>query len=148
MFAVIFICGNIFLRIAEKVQELEPAKISCHTVYFVRNFKGYKYFCWVFSETLLKSWRDCPFNFSCAAAKLKMAIKRNSGFFGNYCDSGNNSSYSFNFVQQSDCQCTCFCISRCDFHVIMYIVTRYMYDARRRDFALTVSFGLRVFWCQ
>ena len=23
---------------------------------------------------------------------------RDSGFFGNYCDSGNNSSYSFNFV--------------------------------------------------
>ena len=24
--------------------------------------------------------------------------KRDSGFFGNYCDSGSNSSYSFNFV--------------------------------------------------
>ena len=24
--------------------------------------------------------------------------KRDSGLFGNYCDSGNNSSYSFNFV--------------------------------------------------
>ena len=24
--------------------------------------------------------------------------KRDSGFFGNYCDSGNNSSYSFNFA--------------------------------------------------
>ena len=32
MFAVIFICENLFLRIAEKVQELAPAKISCHTV--------------------------------------------------------------------------------------------------------------------
>ena len=32
-------------------------------------------------------------------------------------------------------------------HVIvyMYIVTRYMYDARRRDFALSASFVLRVF---
>ena len=29
MFAVIFICGNLFLRIAGKT-----AKISCHTVYW------------------------------------------------------------------------------------------------------------------
>ena len=40
------------------------------------------------------------------------------------------------------------CIGRCVFHVIVYIVTRYMYDARRRDFALSASFVLRVFWCQ
>ena len=32
MFAVFFICGNLFLRIAEKSQKLEPAKLSCHTV--------------------------------------------------------------------------------------------------------------------
>ena len=32
-FAVIFICGNLFLRIAGKSQKLEPAKISCHTVF-------------------------------------------------------------------------------------------------------------------
>ena len=35
---------------------------------------------------------------------------------------------------------TGFCIARC-----VYIVTRYMYDARRRDFALSASFVLRVF---
>ena len=68
MLAVVFISGNLFLRIAEKVQELEPAKSSCHTVHFVRSFKGHKYFCWIFCETLLKSWRDYPFNFPCAAA--------------------------------------------------------------------------------
>ena len=37
MFAVIFICENLFLRIAGKIklqksQKLEPAKILCHTV--------------------------------------------------------------------------------------------------------------------
>ena len=35
MFAVTYICGNLFLRIAgktEKSQKLEPAKILCHTV--------------------------------------------------------------------------------------------------------------------
>ena len=35
MFAVIFICGNLFLQIAGKIakkQKLEPAKISCHKV--------------------------------------------------------------------------------------------------------------------
>ena len=34
MFVVIFICGNIFLRIAGKIAKihLEPAQISCHTV--------------------------------------------------------------------------------------------------------------------
>ena len=31
------------------------------------------------------------------------------------------------------------------FRVIVYIVTRSMYDARRRDFALSASFLLRVF---
>ena len=36
-------------------------------------------------------------------------------------------------------------LTRCVFHVIVYIVTRYMYDARRRDFALSASFVLRVF---
>ena len=33
MFAVIFICGNLFLRIAGKSQKLELAKISRHTAY-------------------------------------------------------------------------------------------------------------------
>ena len=33
MFAVIFICGNLFLPIAGKSQKLEPAKISSYTVY-------------------------------------------------------------------------------------------------------------------
>ena len=36
IFAVIFICGNLFLRIAgksQKSQKLEPAKISCFTVF-------------------------------------------------------------------------------------------------------------------
>ena len=28
------------------------------------------------------------------------------------------------------------------FHLIVYIVTQYMYDARRRDFALSASFVL------
>ena len=37
-----------------------------------------------------------------------------------------------------------FCFARCVFHVIVYIVMRYMYDARRRDFALSASFALRV----
>ena len=32
MFAVIFICGNLFFGSLEKSQKLEPAKISCHTV--------------------------------------------------------------------------------------------------------------------
>ena len=37
MFVVIFVCGNLFLRIAGKVaksHESEPAKVSCHTVIF------------------------------------------------------------------------------------------------------------------
>ena len=35
-------------------------------------------------------------------------------------------------------------LARCVFHVIVYIVTRYMYEyARRRDFALSASFVLR-----
>ena len=38
-----------------------------------------------------------------------------------------------------------FFIARCVFHVIEYIVTRYMYDARRRDFALSASFVSRMF---
>ena len=33
IFAVIFICGYLFLRIGGKSQKLEPAKISCHTVF-------------------------------------------------------------------------------------------------------------------
>ena len=33
------------------------------------------------------------------------------------------------------------------FHLIVYIETQYMYDARRRDFALSASFVL-VFSCQ
>ena len=32
MFVVIFMYGNLFLRIAGKPQKLEPAKISCHMV--------------------------------------------------------------------------------------------------------------------
>ena len=36
MFAVIFICGNLFFQIAGKLQKLEPAKISCHTVKYVK----------------------------------------------------------------------------------------------------------------
>ena len=39
LFAVIFICGNLFLWIAEKtakIAKLEPAKISCHTVDYFR----------------------------------------------------------------------------------------------------------------
>ena len=39
LFAVIFICGSLFLRIAEKIAKiakLEPAKISCHTVHYFR----------------------------------------------------------------------------------------------------------------
>ena len=31
------------------------------------------------------------------------------------------------------------------FHIIVYIVTRYMYDAVRRDFALSASFVLECF---
>ena len=31
------------------------------------------------------------------------------------------------------------------FHLIVYIVTRHMYDAVRRDFALSVSFVLECF---
>ena len=31
------------------------------------------------------------------------------------------------------------------FHLIVYIVTRYMYDAVRRDFALSASFVLECF---
>ena len=34
MFAVIYICGNCFCGSLEKLQKLEPAKISCHTVYY------------------------------------------------------------------------------------------------------------------
>ena len=33
------------------------------------------------------------------------------------------------------------------FHLIVYIVTRYMYDAARRDFALSASFLLEVLEC-
>ena len=33
-----------------------------------------------------------------------------------------------------------FGFARCVFHVIVYIVVRYLYDARRRDFALPASF--------
>ena len=33
----------------------------------------------------------------------------------------------------------------CFFHLIVYIVTRYMYDAVRRDFALSASFVLECF---
>ena len=39
LFAVIFICGSLFLRIAEKIAKiakLEPAKLSCHTVDYFR----------------------------------------------------------------------------------------------------------------
>ena len=36
MFAVIFICGNLFFRIAEKSQKLEPAKILRHAVKYVK----------------------------------------------------------------------------------------------------------------
>ena len=32
MFAVIFICGNLFLPISVKTQKLKPTKISCHRV--------------------------------------------------------------------------------------------------------------------
>ena len=38
MFALIFVSGNLFLRIAGKIaklQKLEPPKISCHTVFIV-----------------------------------------------------------------------------------------------------------------
>ena len=39
-----------------------------------------------------------------------------------------------------------FCCAHCVFHVILrYIVMRYLYDARHRDFALSASFVLRVF---
>ena len=38
-----------------------------------------------------------------------------------------------------------FCIARCVFYVIVCLVTRYMYDARHRDFALSASFVSRVF---
>ena len=38
-----------------------------------------------------------------------------------------------------------FYLARCVFHVIVYIVTRYTYDARRRDFALSARFVVRVF---
>ena len=31
------------------------------------------------------------------------------------------------------------------FHLIVYVVTRYMYDALRRDFALSASFALKCF---
>ena len=31
-FSVLFICGNLFLRIAGEIAKLEPAKIPCHTV--------------------------------------------------------------------------------------------------------------------
>ena len=35
--------------------------------------------------------------------------------------------------------------SRVTVNVLVYIVTQYMYDARRRDFALTATFVIRVF---
>ena len=38
-----------------------------------------------------------------------------------------------------------FCFARFVFHVIVHIVVRYLYDAWRRDFALSASFVLRVF---
>ena len=38
MFAVIFICRKLFLRIAGKSKKLENAKISCQTVFFRRLF--------------------------------------------------------------------------------------------------------------
>ena len=37
MFAVIFICENLFLRIAGKTAKLEPANILCHTVVCLKN---------------------------------------------------------------------------------------------------------------
>ena len=36
MFAVIFVCGNLFCGLLEKSQKLEPAKILCHTVKYVK----------------------------------------------------------------------------------------------------------------
>ena len=55
--------------------------------------------------------------------------KRESRFFCNYCDSCNNSSYAFNFVS----------VLVFVLRVVFY-VTRYMYDTRRQDFALSASF--------
>ena len=55
--------------------------------------------------------------------------KRESRFFCNYCYSCNNSSYAFNFVS----------VLVFVLRVVFY-VTRYMYDARRQDFALSASF--------
>ena len=43
------------------------------------------------------------FDFHNAEHKELPVIKRDSGFLWNYCDNFNNSSYSFNFVSQSDC---------------------------------------------
>ena len=36
-----------------------------------------------------------------------------------------------------------FCFARCVFHVIVYIVMRYLYDARRQDFALSAKFCVK-----
>ena len=55
--------------------------------------------------------------------------------FGNYCDSCNNSSYAFSLVWHFF-----FVLRVVFFHVIFFCVARYMYDARRRDFALSTSF--------
>ena len=38
-----------------------------------------------------------------------------------------------------------FCFACCVFYLIVYIVTRYMYDAKRRDFALSACFVLECF---
>ena len=65
--------------------------------------------------------------------------KRDSGFFGNHCDSGNNYSYSFNLFSRVTVNVLVFILCVV-FHVIVYIVTRYMYDAQRRSFALSASF--------
>ena len=61
--------------------------------------------------------------------KPRIETKRESRFFCNYCDSCNNSSYAFNFVS----------VLVFVLRVVFY-VTRYMYDARRQDFALSASF--------
>ena len=59
--------------------------------------------------------------------------ERESRFFCNYCVSCNSSSYAFNFVEQS--------VNVLVFGLrVVFYVTRYMYDARRQDFALSASF--------
>ena len=71
--------------------------------------------------------------------------KRDLGFFWNDCENCNNYFYNSILFNRVTVNVLVFVLRAVFFHLIVYIVTRYMYDAVRQDFALSASFVLERF---